>query len=91
MSTPGFTAQVSLFKSATSYYAVPTSVQNISGIHPTAWMPRLPGGGGGGIGGGGLGAWGCWESWCCGCSYHIDQYGNWNCCDYRCTRCIWPY
>jgi hypothetical protein len=53
---------------------------------------RLGGGVGVGIGpGGGLNAWGCFQSWCCSCGWHVDRYGNWNCCDEPCTRCIWPW
>jgi hypothetical protein len=57
MNMPGFTADSSLHKSIESYTAriTPSGGQNISGIHPTARIPRLPVGGGGGAGG----FWGC--------------------------------
>jgi hypothetical protein len=91
MAIPAFSAEASLYKSNQSYQAVGSRRNNTGAPQAIMQLPPRPPGGGGVGGGGGLGAWGCWSSWCCGCSYHMDQYGNWNCCDYPCTRCIWPY
>lgn len=89
MSIPGYIAEASL-RSARGPQQV-AAPQDLAAPRRDAVVPQIRVGAPGGLGGGGLNAWGCWSSWCCGCSYHLDRYGNWNCCDYPCTRCIWPW
>jgi hypothetical protein len=91
MNMPGFTADTSLYKTSGRYQSVAN--QGYSSGEQSV-ISQIRGGGGIGVGGfGGLNAWGCWDSWCCTCEFHeiCNPVCHWDCCEERCTRCIWPW